>query len=123
MGKYVNPQVLDGALSEIAEANLQIAIAGQPADFAAAQAGKLAEVAMAPGDFTLANGDVSGRKVVVAEKGGVAVAVEGTADHVALLDTVGSRLLYVTTVEPPQLIPVGGTITFESWDVEIGAPA
>lgn len=121
MPKWVNPLVLDQALNEIAESNLMVAIAGQPADFAAAQAGKLVEVALVPGDFTLAAGDVSGRKVTVAGKADLAVLVDGTADHVALLDTVGSRLLYVTTC-PAQGVVTGGTVSFDEWSVEIGDP-
>ena len=123
MAKYVLPAVLDAALDEIATANLMVAVAGQPADYAAAQEGKLAEVALAPGDFTKANGVTSGRQVTVAEKPNAAVLVEGTADHVALLDTVGERVLYVTVTTAPQLLPVGGSVSFDTWSVEIGDPA
>ncbi len=122
MGKWANDLVLDAGLDVIAAANLMIAINGQPATFAAAQAGKLADVAMGPADFAKAEGDVSGRKVTMAEKAGVAVDVAGVADHVALLDTANSRLLYVTTTDAPQPLPLPGTLTFEPWTVEIGDP-
>ncbi len=120
MGKYVNPAVLDGALNIIKSATKMVALNGQPADFAAANAGKLAEVTLATGDFTLAAGDVSGRKITVAAKSGLTVAVPGTADHIALLD--GSSLLYVTTC-PSQALPSGGTVSIGTWAVEINAPA
>lgn len=122
MPKWVNTLVLDQALYEIAESNLMVAIAGQPASFAAAQAGKLAEASLASADFTLSAGAVSGRRVTIAGKSGLPVIAEGTADHVALLDTVGSRLLYVTTC-PPQAIVTGGTVSIQQWSVEIGDPA
>lgn len=121
MAKWVANEVLDAALGVIAGATRMVALNGQPASFAAANAGKLAEAAMAPGDFVLANGDVSGRKVSVAAKANVAVGAAGTADHIALVDPVGQRLLYVTTC-PAQGLPVGGTVSFSGWSVEIGAP-
>jgi hypothetical protein len=122
MGKWVAAEVLDGALQRVAGATGMFAVSGQPTNYAEAIAGKLAEAALAAGDFLLAPGDVSGRKVTVAGKSGVSVAVSGLADHVALVDLAGSRLLYVTTC-PPQAISAGGTVSFDPWSVEIGAPA
>ena len=76
---------------------------------------------MAPGDFGIANGDVSGRKVVVAAKSGLPVVAAGTVDHVSLLDPSTSTLLYVTTC-PAQAIVAGGTVSLASWQVEINQP-
>jgi predicted aspartyl protease len=121
MAKFVNPAVLNQALNEIATANLMVAINGQPASYAAAQSGKLAETALSAGDFTQANGDVNGRKVTIAAKTGAAIIAAGTANHIALLDTAGSRLLYVTTC-PAVTLPASGTVNFEAWKVEIGDP-
>jgi len=126
MGKKVHDSVLDGALNEIRnKCNLMTVCAGEPLDFAAANVGGaafLADVAMAPTDFTLANGDVSGRKVAVGAKAGVTVDNSGAADHVALLDTVAGNLLYVTTCTAPDLT-AGSTLTFGAWDIEIADPA
>jgi len=105
----------------VSQANRMVAVAGQPASYAAADAGALAEAALVSGDFSIADGDVSGRKVVVAAKLGLPVLAAGTADHVALLDGVNERLLYVTTC-PAQVLPSGGTVNIASWDVEIGDP-
>ena len=55
----------------------------------------LADQAMASTDFTIGEGDTSGRKVAVAAKLGATVDTTGTATHVSLVD--GTRLLYVTT--------------------------
>ena len=98
-----------------------VALAAQPADYAAATVGKLAEAVMASGDYTLAPGDVSGRKAIVAAKSGLSVIAAGTANHVALLDPVASRLIYVTTC-PAQAVVSGGTVDFAAWDIEIGDP-
>jgi hypothetical protein len=122
MGKWVAAEVLDAALQRVAGATGMFAVSGQPTSYAEALAGKLAEAALAAGDFLLAPGDLSGRKVTVAGKSEVSVTGSGVADHVALVDTVGSRLLYVTTC-PAQAVSVGGTVSFDPWSVEIGAPA
>lgn len=77
-------------------------------------AGKaLADVAMAGGDYTLAN-HTSGRKVTMAEKADVLIDASGTADHVAIVDTVTEKLLYVTTCTE-QVLTAGNTVTFPEW--------
>lgn len=122
MGKWVADQVLDGALAVIAAADLAVALETQPTSFAGALSGRLAEVPLVAADFSVGPGDSSGRKITVAAKTGADVLTAGAASHVALLDTVGNRLLYVTTC-PSQVLASGGTVNFESWSVEIGSPA
>lgn len=121
MAKWVSPTVLDAALQAVAAADRMVALAGQPASYAEAMAGRLAEAPMAPADFALGAGDVSGRKVTVAAKSGLPVLAGGTANHVALLDTAGSRLLYVTTC-PDQAVAPGGTLSIAAWAIEIADP-
>jgi hypothetical protein len=121
MGKWVANEVLDSALQVISGATRMLALAGQPASYAAAWDGRLAEAAMGGSDFAVAPGDMSGRKVAVAAKAGVPVVAAGTADHVALVDMTASRLIYVTTC-PAQSLAAGGTVDFDAWAVEIGAP-
>jgi hypothetical protein len=121
MAKFVNSAVLDGALGVVATATRMVAVNGQPASYAAADTGKLAEAVLAPGDFALAAGDISGRKVSVAAKPGLSVVAAGTADHIALLDPATSALLYVTTC-PAQSLPAGGTVSIGTWSVEIESP-
>ncbi len=121
MAKFASDFVLDASLSAVSQATRMVALNGQPATYAAANAGQLVEAVMTPGDFSLANGDVSGRKLVVAAKSGLTVAAAGTADHVALLDVANARLLYVTTC-PVQVLPSGGTVNIAGWTIEIGDP-
>lgn len=124
MGKLVHDDVLDGALGIVRNnATKMVACSAEPASYSAANGGlKLAEAAMSAADFTLGNGVQSGRRVVVAEKSGVAVTASGTANHVALLDAANGRVLYVTTCTA-QSLTAGQTVTFGSWDVEISDPA
>lgn len=122
MGKAVSTEVLDAAIAVIRQATRMVAVPGQPASFAAANAAKLAEATLAAGDFTTGPGVIDGRRVTVAAKPGVPVAASGTADHIALLDHAGSRLLYVTTC-PAQALSAGGTVDFAAFDVEFGNPA
>ena len=122
MGKWVADQVLDSALALIAVADRVVALSAQPASFAAAWSGKLAEAELSGADFAFGPGDTSGRKVTVAPKQGADVLSAGAASHVALIDTAGNRLLYVTTC-PIQNLALGGTVDFDAWSVEIGAPA
>ena len=123
MAKQVNDVVLDAALNIIRNnGNLMVALPAEPASFAAAQSAKLAEVAMTSTDFTIADGDVSGRKVTVAAKSSIAIIATGTANHIAILDTTNSRVLYVTTC-PSQALTSGGQTNFASWAAEIRDPA
>lgn len=121
MAKFASNFVLDGSLQVVSQATRLVALAGQPASYALANAGALAEAVLTGADFSISDGSVSGRKVAVAAKLGLPVLAAGTADHVALLDGVNERLLYVTTC-PAQVLPAGGTVNIAGWDVEIGDP-
>ena len=121
MAKFASFDVLDAALGVVASANRLVVAAGQPADYAAAAAAALAQAPVGPGDFTLANGSDGGRRLLVAARAGLVAQAAGTADHVALIDTAGQRLIYVTTC-PAQPLVVGSAVAVGSWQVEIGAP-
>jgi hypothetical protein len=121
MAKFASNDVLDAALAVVAGANRMLLLAGQPASYAAAVAGTLAEAAMTPAQFSLAAGSGGTRRLSVAARTGLVAQAAGTADHVALVDGVGQRLLYVTTC-PPQPLLAGSPLQVASWQVEIGAP-
>jgi hypothetical protein len=70
-------------------------------------------------DYTVANGDTSGRKITTAAKSGVSVTASGTATHVSLDD--GTTLLYVTTCTS-QSLTSGNTVNIPAWKVEIADP-
>lgn len=120
MGKWVHDLVLDAALDFVAGANLMIACNNSVANRTdAVTTYALADVAMTANDFTKADGNSSGRKVTVAQKTGVTVDANGTANHVALCNA--TLLLYATTATA-QALTAGNTMTFNAWAIEIADP-
>lgn len=73
------------------------------------------------GDYTIADGDTSGRKLTVAQQSDVPITNSGTATHAAIVKTSTSELLMVTTVTP-QVLTAGGTVTIPSFKGEVGDP-
>jgi len=128
MGMSVHNDVLDGALAVIsANADRESACEGEPTTYEHATSlkgvatGKAGSIKSDPGFTGPAEGDVSGRKLTVDQNAGVAVGATVTADHVALADSVNSKLLFVTTCTE-QVLTSGNTCTFPAWDIEIADP-
>lgn len=124
MGKSILDDVLDAALDEIALGNIMTACSAEPTTRnEAITTYALADIALTPGDgngdFTIANGDSSGRKITVAQQADVDIDTNGTATHVAICD--GTRLLLVTTCTSQALVDTG-TVTFPAFDDEIADP-
>lgn len=124
MAKSVHNEVLDESLNHLKNnVDKMVVCSQQPTSYTEANDSyALADVSMTASDFTIADGDTSGRKVTVAQKSGVTVDDTGTGNHVALLDASASKLLYVTT-STSQSLTSGNTMTFESFDIEIRDPS
>ncbi len=129
MPKSVSNAVLDAALDVIASGcDLMTLSEGEPLSFAEANTAKsaagrmLAGFPMTTGDFTISDGVTSGRRVSVAAKADALVGDDGTADHIALLDTVNGRLLFVTTMTS-QVLTAGNLASTSAFDIEIQDPA
>jgi hypothetical protein len=114
---------LDAMLEEIATCTRLVVCSAEPANFAGIAAVLLASVTLTAGDgggdFTIANGDSSGRKLSVLQQAAISITTTGTATHVSLDD--GATLKYVTTCTS-QLLTSGGTVTVPEWDIEIADP-
>lgn len=130
MAKFASDDIMDAALNIIVNnADQLVVCAGQPLTYADATTdtgsggNALGETPIDGTDFTLANGDVSGRKVTVAAQSGIAVDVGGTADHVAIVDDTNTRLLLVTTLSSSQAVSAGGTMDVDAFDEEIQDPS
>ncbi len=125
MAKTVHDDVLDAALNYIkTNCNKMVACSTQPTTYTQANATyALANVTMNSSDFTIANGDTSGRKLTVAAKTGVSVGSTGDPVVIALLDTTNSKLLYTTDEGSVQTIYTGNTINLPSWKIELADPS
>jgi hypothetical protein len=123
MGKLVDNTVLDAALNVLkSTATTMTVCSTQPVVFADVATYALADVAVATGDWTIADGDSgdgNGRKVTVAAKNGVLVDTSGSAQHVAI--TTASALLYVTTCTT-QALTSGNNVNIPAWKVQIADP-
>lgn len=123
MAKAAPDGTLDALGDKIATATRLVVCSAQPANFAGIAAVALADIAMTAGvgngDYTRADGDVSGRKVTVAQQADVPIDASGSATHISLDD--GANLIYVTTCTT-QALTSGGTVTVPAWDVEVADP-
>ena len=122
MAKAMVLAAMDLALDYVgANADKMIVCSAQPTTYTEANATfALADVAVAGGDFTKANGDTSGRKVTVGAKAGVVVDANGTATHIAFVKTGDTTLRGVTTCTS-QAINTGGTVdipSFKVWEIQ-----
>lgn len=122
MPKFTSDAVMDAGLNVIKTGATAMHVCstldGTPTR-AEVLAASLANVAMATGDFTLADGTTSGRKFTTTAKNGVSVTASGTADHVAIID--GTNVLDVTTCTS-QALTSGNTVNIPAWTHEIGDP-
>lgn len=121
MAKRVHDAVLDGAFAVLDDGTTMTVCSQEPTTRAeAVTTYMLASVAVAPADFTVADGNASGRKCTIAQKTNVSITNSGMATHIAISD--GTRLLYVTTCTS-QALTAGGTVTIPAWRVEIADPS
>lgn len=124
MAKSASNTVLDGLLNVIKNNSTRITVcSAEPTTYAEANATyALAGATIDSSDFTIGDGDVSGRKVTVAGQSDASIDSDGSATHVALLDVSGTALLFVTTCTP-QALTTGNTVTLSPWDIEVSDPA
>ena len=126
MAKSINDTVLDGALDVIATGTEITVCSAQPTTYAEAHttymlATHVLTAGDGNGDFTIANGDSSGRKVTVTQQADITITNSGTATHVAITVTGTSTLLLVTTCTS-QALTSGNTVTIPAFDDEIADP-
>ena len=124
MAKACPDAVLDVFLDKIATATRLVVCSDEPANFAGISSVALADVTLTAGDgngdYTIGDGDSSGRKLTVAQQATIEIDTSGTATHVSLDD--GSVLLYVTTCTSQALTDTG-TVTVPAFDIEIADPS
>jgi len=118
MSKVASDGMSDGGLDASAACTVITVCAGQPTSQVDIAARALASGVVGPGDFSKANGDVSGRKITCAQQADLSISSSGTADHVAIDDGTD----YFVTTCGAQALTAGGTVTVGAWDREIADP-
>jgi hypothetical protein len=97
MAKLIPDAVLDVALTDIKTNVDEVHLcAGQPADHTDVAAHSLGHVHVDTDDFTIADGDTSGRKVTLAAQT-IPADANGDADHVVCVDA-GTAIKAITTI-------------------------
>jgi len=118
MGKLSTNGFIDGGLNAISGSTQVSICSAEPTSIANIEAVSLADNVISGVDFTIADGDTSGRKVTIAQQASVPIDATGTATHVAIDDGTD---YYVTTCTS-QALTSGGTVTIPAWDIEIADP-
>lgn len=126
MAKFAADAGLDAALAWYADCDELNVCSAQPTTYTeAVTTFSLADVAVTPGaglgDFTIADGDTSGRKLTLAAQSAIPVDTTGTATHVALTKAGDTTLRYVTTVTS-QALTAGNTVNVPAFDLELADP-
>lgn len=123
MAKFVPDTTLDAMLDVIADNVDRIDICStQPTNYTEATStyslGNTTVTAGTAGaDWSIANGDTSGRKLTLAEQTGVSIGSNGDAQHIA--GTNGTDTLYFVTTCTLQTVTSGNTATIQTFDIEI----
>ncbi len=131
MSKYAHADVLDNGPQYIkTNCNKIILINAYSATYATVNgANKVAEAALVTGDFAIAGADGASRTLtatITGKAGGNALLTvnPGTNMHLAFVDTVTSKVLYVTEESTDQVVTSGNPVTFNSNPTyAIGQPA
>jgi len=120
MGKKVTDGYLDGGIDAIDGSTAMNICTAEPTSIAECDSLSLiAAHTLTSGDFTKANGDVSGRKLTVAAQNSLSIDASGSATHIAINNGVD---YYVTTCTS-QALTSGGTVSVPAWDIEFADPA
>jgi hypothetical protein len=117
----------DGSLAQVALADEMWICSAEPANYAGIAAVALAgPITLTPGagngDFTLADGDTSGRKLTVGAQSGT-VATSGTGNHVALATGGATDVLRYVTTFTGQALTATNPLNTGAFKVEIADPA
>jgi len=129
MAKLIVDAVMDSALANVALSNLCVVLNVAPTVFSdlVDPTKALADVALTPldgaGDWTIANGDVSGRKLTLGAQSAVPVDASGVANHVAVgawISSVGA--LKLATTCNSLMLAGGGTVDIPAFKYEITDP-
>ena len=121
MARSQNDLMLDAALNWVKDNTEKMFVMSSgvhPMTYASAKAHALASIAIASTVFTLADGDVSGRKMTVAIVSGISVTTTGSATHTALVNSTSSFVCYLVPTST-QVVTAGNSLNTTAFDIEI----
>lgn len=121
MGKSLSNSVFDAALAVIATCTRMdvTSDSSTPANLTNSLADVTLTAGDGNGDYVIGEGDVSGRKLAVAQQSDVDIDVTGTARHV-VLSLNGT--IHMTTTCTEQALTDTGTVTIPTFDIELTDP-
>ena len=117
MTKWAHADVLDNGPNYIKTNCNKVAVisaytAGD--SYATVSGNILAEATMASGDFTLGTSGSNRTLTTASGKQDTSANASGAASHIAFVDTVNSKVLWVTEETSGQTIVLGNPVTFPS---------
>ena len=121
MTKYLHPNVHDKGLEWVPTVvDRMVAVTGDPAAYAEIASTTVAYVTLTPADFTIADGDVSGRKITSAAQFSQTTG-QGDPTHILWVDDNAQAIVLKTDEELTQMLDAGlalswPEITYESRD-------
>lgn len=130
MANWASPEFLDGGFTAFkANVNKQILLKAYSAGdtYATVNAtNNIAEVAVDTNDFPLSDGASSSRVMTAAAQNGVTATADSGATpdlHFAFVDTVNSKVYWVTNETSDQVVTNGNTVNFPSVTYTKNQPA
>lgn len=114
---------LDAFLDKIATGNKLIICSAQPTNYTEADSTyNLASIALTGGDFTKSTVNTADRMLTIGAKSGYTVNAEGSGNHGAIVNTIGSELLYVFAASSAKSILTGDPVNSNAMSVTIAQP-
>lgn len=115
---YVNPDILDDGLSELADADILHLCSAIPADYAGIAAVTLGNKASPTVSAPQARAVGAGRRVVITAITDGSETADGSATCVVLADTNTSRLMIVRELPEAYATATGATFKLNEWSIE-----
>lgn len=117
MAKYLNDSVMDDGLNSLKNTVIYIAVcSSQPLSYAAIGTAALGTCGATGTDFTVGNGDSSGRKVTYAG-GTITVGTSGNVTHIAYATTAGDGTLIAVGTCASTAVTASGTVIVNAHDI------
>lgn len=122
MSKWQNDSMLDAALNYVADNGSQMDVVSDtttPTDLSGSLATTSLTLSAGNGDYTIEDGDTSGRKLVISQQADINVTAGGEANHIVISDGGSPATLYLITTCTAQQLTSGNTVTVPSFEDEI----